>query len=250
MLQRIEHALALRSASEGRLRRFVADASHELRNPLAAVEAYAELAERAEHSHPEDLPRLLAGVRAESRRMSLLVADLLLLSRLDQGRPLEQAPVDLGLVASDALDACRLLDPHRPVALRTDGLVEVRGDRDRLRQVLDNLLDNARRHTPPGTPIEVEVGRPNGRGGTASVRVIDHGPGVRPGDERRVFERFSRAGAAPSGSRQAAPGTGLGLAIVQAIAEAHGGGATVHRTPGGGATFVVAIPTMNALTSR
>lgn len=244
--QRSEDALR---RSEERLRRFAADASHELRTPLAAVAAYAELFDRGADQHPEDLPRLMHNIQKETARMAVLVDDLLLLTRLDQRRPLEQSPVDLGALAADAVEAARVVDPDRPVALSVDGLVEVLGDRVRLRQIVDNLLANVRVHTPEGTPVEVEVttvaAEPDRPPGSPEqfgvVRIVDHGPGLSEDEGSRVFERFYRAD--PSRSRGDG-GSGLGLSIVQAIADAHGGAARVVPTPGGGATFEVAIPVL------
>jgi two-component system OmpR family sensor kinase len=259
MLHQIEAAFAERAASEQalrhseeRLRRFVADASHELRTPLAAVSAYAELLDIAAGTHPEDVGRLVGRIRHESRRMGQLVADLLLLSRLDQGRPLEQEPVDLGLTVSEAVDAARAVDPGHPVHLTVDGLVEVTGDRDRLRQLFDNLLSNARVHTPAGTAIDVEVRVRPGDGDAAAravVRVADHGPGIAGDQAPRIFERFFRAD--PSRARGQngvadGAGTGLGLAIVAAVADAHGGTVGLSPTPGGGATFVLTMAPLEA----
>jgi two-component system, OmpR family, sensor kinase len=258
MLQRIEQAFAEREASERalqcseeRLRRFVADASHELRTPLAAVAAYAELLDRAVQDHPEDLCRLASRIRSESGRMGVLVADLLLLSRLDQGRPLDRQVVDLGLVAEEAVEATRAVDPDRRVVLRVGGLVEVTGDRDRLRQVVDNLISNAREHTPSGTPVEVEVEASDvGGEGTAQarLRVVDHGTGIDAGERERIFERFyrveasrHRAGARCVDSADRVTGTGLGLAIVRAIVDAHDGAVSVTPTEGGGSTFTVEL---------
>lgn len=233
--ERQESEDALRS-SEARLRRFVADASHELRTPLAAVQAYAELFDRGASDHPEDLPRLMHNLQKEAARMGVLVEDLLLLTRLDQGRPLEQRPVDLGAIAAEAVEAARAVDPDRPVELRIEGSVEVPGDRVRLRQVLDNLLGNVRVHDGTFGAVEVVV---EAVGDRAELRVADHGPGLDPEHAAKVFERFYRAD--PSRSR-ADGGSGLGLSIVQAITEAHGGTATHRPTPGGGATFVISLP--------
>ncbi len=233
--ERQESERALRE-SEARLRRFVADASHELRTPLAAVQAYAELFERGAKSHPEDLPRLMSNIHKESARMAVLVDDLLLLTRLDQGRPLDESPVDLAAIAADAVEAARAVDPDRPLALESVASVEVPGDRVRLRQIVDNLLANTRIHTPPGTPVEVEVGTEDG---VAVLRVVDHGPGLEPEQAAAVFERFYRAD--PSRARSDG-GTGLGLSIVAAIAAAHKGTVAVRPTPGGGATFAVWLP--------
>jgi two-component system OmpR family sensor kinase len=228
MLDRIE-------ASDRRLRRFVADASHELRTPLAAVRAYAELFERGAAARPEDLERSMSGITRESERMSLLVDDLLLLARLDEGRPLERKPVDLAAVVGEAVDAARVVEPGRPIELAVEPAT-VTGDEARLREVLDNLLANARTHTPAGTPVSVELRRVDGR---AELSVADHGPGLTEEQASRVFERFYRA---DSSRARASGGAGLGLSIVAAVAEAHGGAAEARPTPGGGATFVIALP--------
>jgi two-component system OmpR family sensor kinase len=222
-------------ASDRRLRRFVADASHELRTPLAAVRAYAELFDRGAATHPEDLERSMSGITRESERMSLLVDDLLLLARLDERRPLEREPVDLAAVVRDSVDAARVVEPERPIELSVEP-VTVTGDSARLRQVLDNLLANARTHTPAGTPVSVDLRRIDGR---AALTVADHGPGLTEEEAPRVFERFYRA---DDSRARASGGAGLGLSIVAAVTEAHGGNAEARPTPGGGATFVVTLP--------
>ena len=243
MLGQIERAFAERRASEDRLRRFVADASHELRTPLTSIRAYAELFERGAASRPDDLARVLAGIESEAARMGVLVDDLLLLARLDQGRVLEGAPVDLGALAAEAVDAARAIDPDRAVSLTVEGSVEVSGDRVRLRQVLDNLLANVRAHTSAGAPASVSVSADASRS-VAVVDVTDTGPGIPEAERGRVFERFFRSD--PSRSRDAG-GAGLGLAIVAAIAAAHGGRAGVHAGPGGvGSSFRVELPVLGA----
>jgi two-component system OmpR family sensor kinase len=236
MLGRIEAAFAEQRASEERLRRFVGDASHELRTPLAAVQAYAELFRRGARDRPDDLERAMRGIEQEARRMGVLVDDLLLLARLDQGRPLEHAPVELHDVARDAVEAARAVGPAWPVALEASHPVVVEGDRARLRQVLDNLLANVRSHAPPGTSTRVEVARANG---TVRLTVADDGPGMADEQAARAFERFYRAD--PSRSRDAG-GSGLGLAIVAAIAEAHGGHVDLDTAPGAGARITVVLP--------
>ncbi|MCA1656724.1 MAG: HAMP domain-containing histidine kinase, partial [Actinobacteria bacterium] len=236
MLGQIEVAFAERQASEDRLRRFVADASHELRTPLTSIRAYAELFGRGADRRPDDLGRVLHGIEGEADRMAVLIDDLLLLARLDQGRPLAQDPVDLGALAAEAVEAARAIDGSRPVQLSVVGSVEVGGDRARLRQVLDNLLGNVRVHTPPGTAAVVTV---SATGRTAVLSVADDGPGLRGDEAARVFERFYRADR--SRSRDGG-GTGLGLAIVAAIAEAHGGRASAEGRPQGGALFRVELP--------
>jgi two-component system OmpR family sensor kinase len=222
-------------ASDRRLRRFVADASHELRTPLAAVRAYAELFSRGAAARPEDLQRSMTGITREAERMTLLVDDLLLLARLDEGRPLEREPVDLAAVTREAVDAARVVEPQRPIELSVEPAT-VTGDEARLRQVLDNLLANARAHTPAGTRVSVSL-RPND--GRAELTVADHGPGLSDEQATRAFERFYRA---DSSRTRASGGSGLGLSIVSAVIEAHGGAAEVRPTPGGGATFVVTLP--------
>ena len=235
MLGQIERAFKSREASEARLRRFVADASHELRTPLAAVRAYSELYRRGAATRPADLDRAMSGINRESERMSLLVDDLLLLARLDEGRPLEQEPVDLGEVAGEAVETARTVEPSRPIDLAAEPAV-VLGDRDRLRQVLDNLLANVRAHTPVDGAVHVRVAR---NGTNAVLEVADSGPGMDEEELERVFERFHRGD--PSRSR-ASGGVGLGLSIVAAVAEAHGGSASAESEPGHGSTFRVTLP--------
>jgi two-component system OmpR family sensor kinase len=243
MLERIQDAFKQRDKteaelrrSEERLRRFVADASHELRTPLAAVSAYAELFERGARAQPDDLARVMAGVRSETARMGLLVEDLLLLARLDEGRPLERQPVELVRVAAEAVDAARTVDASWPAQVVASQPVEVIGDTSRLRQVIDNLLANVRAHTPSGTRSTVRVAK---EGSEAIVEVSDDGPGLSAEQAEKAFERFYRAEV--SRSRQHG-GTGLGLSIVAAIVGAHGGTVSVSDTDGGGATFTIRLP--------
>ena len=151
MLAQIESAFKARAALEEKLRRFVADASHELRTPLAEIRAYAELFTPAPSGGRRNLARSMAGITRESERMSLLVEDLLLLARLDEGRPLEREPVELDAVVGEAVDTALTVEPERPISLEAERAV-VLSDRDRLRQIVDNLLTNARGHTPPETP--------------------------------------------------------------------------------------------------
>ena len=236
MLGQIESAFSAQQASENRLRRFIADASHELRTPLTSIRGYAELFRRGAADRPEDLAKAMRRIEQEAARMGILVDDLLLLARLDQGRPLEREPVDLVRVVADAVDDARAVDPNRPITLDVPPTATVAGDDVRLRQVVGNLLTNARQHTPPGTPVHVTVSAHNG---SAVLEVADEGPGLGPDQAERVFERFYRA----EGSRtRAQGGTGLGLAIVAAIAEAHGGKVGVDSTPGHGARFRIELP--------
>jgi two-component system OmpR family sensor kinase len=237
MLGQIESAFAERQASEDRLRRFVADASHELRTPLTAIRGYAELFRRGAAERPEDLTRAMRRIEEESARMGGLVEDLLLLARLDQGRPLERATVDLVALATDALADLHALEPDRPVSFEHPETLAVTGDEARLRQVVGNLVDNARQHTPPATPVHVRLSQRDSR---AVLEVADEGPGLLPGEAERVFERFYRSD--PARARTTG-GTGLGLSIVAAIATAHGGTVEAADGPAGrGARFVVELP--------
>jgi two-component system OmpR family sensor kinase len=235
MLGRIESAFRAQEASELKLRRFIADASHELRTPLAAVRAYAELFSRGAERRPEDLARSMSGISRESERMSVLVDDLLLLARLDEGRPLEKSPVDLEEVVGEAVETARTVDPERAIAFEATP-ARVLGDRDRLRQIVDNLLGNVRAHTPPATPVRITVGSSNGH---ALIEVADSGPGLSADQLTHVFERFYRGDS--SRSRQGG-GVGLGLSIVAAVAKAHGGGAIATSGPGEGASFRITLP--------
>lgn len=240
MLDRIEGAFAERQASEDRLRRFVADASHELRTPLTSVRGYAELFRRGAADDPEALGTAMRRIEEEGARMGVLVDELALLARLDQHRPLEREPVDLASVAGAAVDGARAVEPDRPIEIDAPLPVVVLGDEARLRQIADNLLANARLHTPSGAPVHVRVAVD---GGEALLEVEDSGPGIPPGDAERVFERFYRAD--PSRSREHGGG-GLGLSIVAAVAEAHGGRARVEPGSGGGARFQVRLPLAGA----
>jgi two-component system OmpR family sensor kinase len=243
MLARIQTAFAQRDrteaelrASEARMRRFVGDASHELRTPLAAVSAYAELFERGASGRAEDLERVMAGIRGEAGRMARLVEDLLLLARLDEGRPLVDEQVELVGVCADAVRTAMTVGPQWPVVLDADRPVEVAGDAARIRQVVDNLLSNVRTHTPVGTTSVVRVSAPTGE---AVIEVIDDGPGLDTDQAAQVFERFYRAD--PSRSRLHG-GAGLGLSIVASIVSAHGGRVSLESGSGPGCRFVVRLP--------
>ena len=179
-------------------------------------------------------------IEEAAARMGVLVEDLLLLARLDQGRPLEREQFDVSRLAAAAVDDLRAAAPERPVTFETTGPVVVTGDEYRIRQVVANLLENARAHTPPDTPVEVRVGE---AGDNAVIEVADQGPGMSSEDAARAFERFYRAD--PSRARDSG-GAGLGLAIVAAIIEAHGGRAEVQTAPGEGATFRIWIPKAGA----
>jgi len=235
MLGQIESAFKAREASERKLRRFVADASHELRTPLAAVRAYSELFTRGASRRPDDLARAMTGIERESERMSVLVEDLLLLARLDEGRPLARGHVELEEVVTDAVETAATVEPEREIELHAESAA-VLGDRDRLRQIVDNLLSNVRAHTPAGTPVRVSLER---RNGSAVVEVADSGPGMSAEEAAHMFERFYRADASRS---RASGGVGLGLSIVAAVAEAHGGSVSARSEPGHGSTFRITLP--------
>jgi two-component system OmpR family sensor kinase len=236
MLEKIENAFAQRSASEARLRRFVADASHELRTPLTSIRGYAELFRRGARSRPEDLEKSMQRIEDESARMGVLVDDLLLLARLDHGPTRDHGPVDVALVATDAVNDARVVQPDRPIDVNTGGPVVVEGDDARLRQVTANLMSNALEHTPRATPVHVRVRRD---GEHAVLEVADEGPGLDGEHAAKVFDRFFRVD--PARARDNG-GVGLGLAIVAAIVEAHGGTVAVETSPGTGARFMVRLP--------
>jgi two-component system OmpR family sensor kinase len=235
MLAHIEAAFEQRRRSEERLRRFVADASHELRTPLTSIRGYAELFRRGAESRPEDLAKSMSNIESEASRMGVLVDDLLLLARLDQGRPLDREPLDVVAIASEAVESARAIDPDRTIELVANDPVRIVGDASRLRQVIDNLLDNARVHAP-GSPVRIEVSL---QGEEALLRIADRGPGLDPEVEGRIFERFMRGD--PSRSRGTG-GVGLGLSIVQAIVAAHGGEVTASAGAEGGTVFAVRLP--------
>jgi two-component system OmpR family sensor kinase len=236
MLTQIESAFKERSASNARLRRFVADASHELRTPLTSIRGYSEMLRRGASESPADADLARRRIEEESIRMTGLVDDMLVLARLDQGRPLEQDPVDLQAIATDAVADARAVAPQREIKLVSPGPVVVNGDDTRLRQVLGNLVRNALVHTPSQTPIDVKLSTEDS---IARLSVADHGPGLPAEDADRIFEPFYRAD--PSRSRDSG-GAGLGLSIVSAVVTAHGGRVSVHQTEGGGATFEVELP--------
>ncbi|MEU5553172.1 HAMP domain-containing sensor histidine kinase [Micromonospora sp. NPDC047793] len=238
MLGHVAAALAARQASETRVRQFVADASHELRTPLAAIRGYAEVARRGRDQVPPDVAHALRRVESESTRMTRLVDDLLLLARLDSGRPLALEPVDLTALVVDAVSDAHVAGPEHHWQLDLpDTVVRVPGDPARLHQVLANLLANARVHTPPGSTVTTGLRLADG---VVELRVADDGPGVPPELRPEVFERFARG----DSSRSRAYGsTGLGLSIVAAVVEAHHGSVTLDTRPGR-TVFTVHLPRM------
>jgi len=236
MLSQIERAFDARAASEARMRQFMADASHELRTPLSSIRGYAELFRHGAKGSPEDLDKAMSRIEGESGRMSRLVEDLLLLARLDEGRPLQRAPFDISQLAVDAAADASVSDRQHQIRVDAGEPVVVVGDEARIRQVVSNLVRNAMVHTPRGTLVEVSVARD---GESALLRVADHGPGVSEEAGARIFERFVRLD--QSRARDSG-GSGLGLAIVAAIVAAHHGMVRLIPTPGGGATFTVRLP--------
>lgn len=240
MLGQVEHADLVRADNENRLRRFVADAAHELRTPLTSLRGYAELYRQGALATPESVDMAMGRIEAESRRMGRLVDDLLLLARMDQQRGLEMAPVDIGEVVTEAVTDFEVVEPERPVTVEQTGESTVIGDRNRLRQVIDNLLSNVRTHTPAATPVHVVV---TPETGFVDISVADDGPGISKEDQERVFERFWRA---DPGRVRSRGGTGLGLAIVASLVQAHGGSVAVESEEGHGTTFTVRLPTAPA----
>lgn len=236
MVDRIEGAFATQQASEQRLRQFLSDASHELRTPLTSIRGYAELFRRGAADRPEDLAVSLRRIEEEATRMGVLVDELLLLARLDQGRPPTVAPTDLSVLATDAVrDAGVVTDGHT-IELSAPDPVVVSGDDAQLRQVLANLVMNAITHTPAGTTVRVKTVVAGDRG---IVEVSDDGPGMAPADAARVFDRFARV---DDGRTRDRGGAGLGLAIAKSIVEAHGGTVHLRTAPGIGSTFTVDLP--------
>lgn len=240
MLGQIEVAFSEKSASEERLRQFVADASHELRTPLTSIRGYAELLGRGGFADEVGRNKALKRIEEEATRMGGLVEDLLLLAELDRGRALRHEPVDLQRISADAVGDSNAVPHDHALALVAGRPVVVLGDDERLAQVAHNLVRNALAHTPAGTTVRVSTGV-SGRMGF--IEVADDGPGIPPAESDRVFDRFYQADRSRSGA-----GTGLGLAIVRAIAEALGGSAELV-APGAeagtdprGATLRVKIP--------
>lgn len=263
MLTQNEWAFSVQVVAQERMTRFVSDASHELRTPLAAIRGYGELY-RMGGVPAERQSEVMGRIEDEASRMGRLVEDLLQLARMDEGRQMASAPVDLTKAASGALADMAVLAPERDCALvplqtgyapapadAEPGPLVVIGDRDRLSQVLTNLLGNVTRHTPEGSPVEIAVGAlgpevvttltplRTAPAGTAVVEVRDHGPGVPEADAQKVFQRFYRS---DSSRNRETGGSGLGLAIVAQIIERHGGTVRMLQTPGGGATVRIELP--------
>ncbi|OIJ69255.1 sensor histidine kinase [Streptomyces mangrovisoli] len=239
MLDHVHGALHARQQSEMRVRQFVADASHELRTPLASIRGYAELTRRGREQVGPDTRHALGRIESEAGRMTLLVEDLLLLARLDAGRPLQFEQTDLIPLVVDTISDARAagMDHNWRLDLPDEPAL-VSADAARLQQVLVNLLGNARNHTPPGTTVTARLQR---RGPWMCIDVEDNGQGIPPDLLPHVFERFARGDSARSRSTGS---TGLGLAIVQAVATAHGGAVTVDSVPGR-TVFTVHLPALS-----
>jgi len=235
MLSRIEEAFAVRTDSENKLRRFVADASHELRTPITAIRGFSELHRQGAVTGEKETSELIGRIENESKRMGSLVEDLLLLARLDQAREMETKPVDINQVVEEAVISARVAGPQHPITFEPKGAeVFILGDQLRIHQVVANLLSNARSHTPAGTPIHVEI---NTSDSAIEIAVSDQGPGLSQEDQKRIFERFYRADG--SRVRHGEDGSGLGLSIVDAVMRAHGGSVSVQSELGKGATFTL-----------
>jgi two-component system OmpR family sensor kinase len=236
MLARLEQAFAQREASEERLRSFLADASHELRTPLAAIRGYAELFRMGAARGEADRDLAMRRIEEESKRMGVLVEDLLTLARLDEAPEPRRERVDLATLARDAVEDARATAPERRITLAADAPAAVSGDSHQLQAVLANLVRNALVHTPAGTPIEVAVRQDDG---FVRLTVRDHGPGLPDGADGRLFDRFWRAAA---GRGRGRGGAGLGLAIVDGVVRAHRGEIDAANARGGGAVFTVRLP--------
>ncbi|MDR7300738.1 sensor histidine kinase [Haloactinomyces albus] len=255
MLERLSEARHEREQSEQRLRHFVADASHELRTPLTSIRGFAELYRQGGADEPEDVARLMSRIEQESQRMGTLVEDLLLLARLDRARSLELGDLDLVPLLDDVVHDARTRAPERRIAVSLpDPPVRIPADRNRLRQVLDNILTNALVHTPPEASIRMSAGygtvrerEPVAATGSdlvpgtrlAVVEIGDDGPGIATEHAGRIFDRFYRVA---DGRGRATGGTGLGLAIAAAVVGAHGGRIELFSATGEGTVFRVLLP--------
>lgn len=237
MLARIEESFAARTASENKLRRFVADASHELRTPLTAIRGFAELHRQGAVTGEAATSELVGRIENESVRMGALVEDLLMLARLDQSRDIVNSPVNLTELVTEAVESARAAGPEHPITLDLPDEAFVLGDARKIHQVVANLLANARIHTPAGTPISISI---NSNEDGTTISIADSGPGLSEEDQARIFERFYRAD--PSRNRSNEVGSGLGLSIVDAVMQAHGGKVGVTSKLGEGATFTVFFP--------
>lgn len=246
MLTQIEAAFAAQEKTEKKMRQFISDASHELRTPLATIRGYGELYRMGAITNPDDLKDTMRRIEDSAHRMGDLVEDLLQLTRLDESVEVAVHALDISVIANDAVGDLRALDPTRQVKLvplKPEGSLQscfVLANENQIRQVVSNLIGNAARHTPEGTPVEIAYGTMQHNDGELVVlQVRDHGPGVDAQYAEKIFERFYRI---DSSRQRASGGSGLGLAIVQAIMTSSGGEITVSQTPGGGLTVQIAFP--------
>ncbi|MFV0432710.1 MAG: sensor histidine kinase [Leucobacter sp.] len=252
MLDRLDGSLEDRARTIERMRRFIGDASHELRTPLVSVRGYAELYRMGALQEQEQVGQAMERIEKEAIRMTSLVEDLLALARLDERRPLELKPLPLNVLAHDAALDARAQAPDREVRVIEDpATLEVLGDEHKVRQLMTNLIGNAMRHTPEGSPIKVVVSpapadspaSPASQDGGAPpmsrFEIVDHGEGIPEQIREKIFDRFWRV---DTSRNRETGGSGLGLAIVRSIVDAHGGTVSAHETPGGGATFRVDLP--------
>lgn len=238
MLDHVESSLQARQASEQRVRQFVADASHELRNPLASIRGYAELTRRGRDELPPDTVFALGRIDAESQRMSHLVEEMLLLARLDNGVGLNRQPLDLGEAVLNAVSDARAAAPEHHWRLHVPSTpVMVRADSAQLQQVLVNVLGNARKHTPAGTTVSTSL---DVDPAMARITVADDGPGIAPDLAAHIFERFTRGDS--SRMHDGEGSTGLGMAIAHAVVKEHGGTIQVDNLEPHGTVFTISLP--------
>jgi two-component system OmpR family sensor kinase len=241
MMGQIEDAFAHEAEAQDRLKTFVADASHELRTPIAAIQGYAELYRKGALEEQEALDNAMRRVGSDAARMHRLVSDLLLLARLDRGQVMEPRPVNISHVVHDAVTDSGAIDPDREITVEGSlDTARVLGDEHQLAQVFTNLLANARVHTPAGTPVVVRMREQDG---SAVIDVIDDGPGLPEDAIGKVFDRFYRV---DTSRARKSGGSGLGLAIVSAIVAEHGGAVEACNEPGHGARFTVWLPVIAA----
>ena len=238
MLSRIEGSFAARVESEDRLRRFVADASHELRTPITAIRGFSELYRQGAVQGEQPTKDLVARIEGESVRMSTLVENLLLLARLDEERQMEMKPINLVDIVDAAVSSARVSNPHHKIELeKPSHEIFILGDAPRVHQVIANLLANAGVHTPMGSQVALTISQ---EALGVAVAVSDNGPGLSPEAQSKIFQRFYRAD--PSRARVDGEGSGLGLSIVDAVMRAHGGSVSVQSEPGNGAKFTLFFP--------
>ena len=243
MLDHIDNSFSERARTIEQMRRFIGDAGHELRTPLVSVRGYAELYRMGALQDGEQVAQAMERIEKEAIRMTSLVEDLLALARLDERRPLKLAPLSLNQLAADAALDTRAQDPDREVTVHPDSSDPmVTGDENKVRQVMTNLIGNALRYSPEGSPLEIAVRNQPDRG-IGVFEIIDHGEGIPEQFRSKIFDRFWRA---DNSRNRETGGSGLGLSIVQSIIAAHGGTVSAHETPGGGATFRVELPLVGA----